>query len=347
LIIPVDIADFLQQNEKIALLDARSPAEYIAGHIPGAISMPLFTDDERHLVGTCYKKEGKDQAVLLGLEFVGPKMASFVKEAGILSPNKHIALHCWRGGMRSGSLAWLLSTAGFKVTLIKGGYKAYRNHVLLSFEKAPPMIILGGMTGSGKTEILKNIARLQYQTIDLEELARHKGSSFGAIGQAPQPSTEQFENYLQQQWCQLDFSRPVFLEDESSTIGMVRLPHPLWLQMRQAPVIKVEIPKAVRIQRLVKEYGCFDKQLLALAIERIRKRLGGQHANAAIQALEQDDLAKVADITLTYYDKAYGFGLADRKSDKIYSLACEEDNPAENAQKVVDYAQQLGLIEKT
>lgn len=339
----VDIASFLKQATPIPLLDARSPAEFAAGHIPGAVNMPLFSNEERHLVGICYKNEGKEAAVELGLEFVGPKLASFVKEAKQLAPDKHVALHCWRGGMRSASLAWLLSTAGFKVSLIKGGYKAYRQHVLQSFEQPAPLIILGGMTGSGKTDVLLQISKLRHQIIDLESLAKHKGSSYGAIGQAPQPSTEQFENNLHQQWAQLDFDKPIFIEDESTTIGTVRIPYPLWQQMRQAPVIRMELPKEVRIQRLVKEYGQFDKSILAQATERIRKRLGGQHANAALQALELNDLAKVADIALTYYDKAYHMGLAQRVPERVFLLPCEEDIPEHNAQKVLSFAQQLNL----
>jgi tRNA 2-selenouridine synthase len=306
--------------------------------------MPLFTDEERAQVGTCYKKSGKDAAVLLGLEFVGPKMAAFVKQATALSPHKEVALHCWRGGMRSGSLAWLLSTAGFKVHLLKGGYKAYRQEVLSAFARPAQLVLIGGMTGSGKTDILTELARMGHQVIDLEALAHHKGSAFGSLGQPPQPSTEQFENNLYQQWKDLDFERTLFLEDESFSIGTARIPYPLWLQMREAPVIKIDVPKTERVLRLVKEYAHTGDEAIRAAITRIGKRLGGQHVKTALEALAVRDYATVADVSLTYYDKAYLHGLELRENPQIADIMCEADEPIRNAVAVIEKAKSLGLL---
>ena len=199
------VEEFLDKAQTLPIIDVRSPGEYQHAHIPGAISIPLFDNDERAQVGTKYKNAGKDSAVLLGLSLVGPKLADFVKQSKKLNPQgKEVLVHCWRGGMRSSSFAWLLDTAGLTASTLVGGYKAYRNTVLSAFSEPHNLIILGGKTGSGKTDILKELARQGEQIIDLEGLANHKGSTYGAIGQAPQPATEQFENLVHQQWRQLD-----------------------------------------------------------------------------------------------------------------------------------------------
>ncbi len=330
--------EFLQQAQNLPVIDVRSPAEYAHAHIPKAVNIPLFDNDERALVGTCYKKKGKDAAVLLGLELVGPKLANFVRESKRLARTGEALVHCWRGGMRSGSFAWLLRTAGLKVQTLDGGYKAYRNHVLESFTESQNMIILGGKTGSGKTEILQEIQKLNQQVIDLEGIAHHKGSSYGAIGQEKAPTSEQFENLVHQQWAKLDRTQPLWLEDESRKIGGCYIPVPLWTQMRAAKVLFIDIPKEIRIERLVKEYAFVSHQLLIEATDRIQKRLGGQHHQAAIEALDQQDYATVADITLSYYDKSYLFGLSQRPPEQVVKVEILEDNPAQTAQKTIELA---------
>jgi tRNA 2-selenouridine synthase len=326
---------FLQQAQNLTVIDVRSPAEYAHAHIPGAVNIPLFDNDERALVGTCYKKKGKDAAVLLGLELVGPKLANFVRESKRLARTGEVLVHCWRGGMRSGSFAWLLRTAGLKVQTLEGGYKAYRNLVLESFKEPQNIIVLGGKTGSGKTEILQEIAKLNQQVIDLEGIAHHKGSAYGAIGQEKAPTSEQFENLVFEQWTKLDRNQPVWLEDESRKIGGCYIPVPLWEQMRATKVLFIDISKAVRIERLVKEYAFVNHQLLIEATDRIQKRLGGQHHQAAITALAQQDYATVADITLSYYDKSYLFGLSQRPPEQIVTIEILEDNPEQTAKKLL------------
>jgi tRNA 2-selenouridine synthase len=174
----LSVEEFLEKAQSLPIVDVRSPGEYDHAHIPGAVSIPLFDNDERALVGTKYKNAGKDSAVLLGLDLVGPKLAGFVKQSKKLNPqHKEVLVHCWRGGMRSGSFAWLLDTAGLTASTLVGGYKAYRNAVLSAFAEPRNLIILGGKTGSGKTDILKELARQGEQIIDLEGLAHHKGST--------------------------------------------------------------------------------------------------------------------------------------------------------------------------
>jgi tRNA 2-selenouridine synthase len=336
----IEAKEFLELGKKIPMVDVRTDAEFTDGHIPGAINIPIFTNEERALVGTKYKRAGKDSAVLLGLELVGPKLAKFVRMARKASPQREILVHCWRGGMRSGSMAWLFETAGFKVYLLKGGYKAYRAYIREQFGKKP-LLVLGGMTGSGKTEILHEMKAMGEQVLDLEGIAHHKGSVFGALGQEAQPTTEHFENLLAHEWLKFDADRPVWLEDESKSIGSVWINDVLFERMRQTDVIKLEIPKSERIQRLVKEYACFDVEVLKQMVLKIERRLGGQHVKRALECLDANDYACVADLTLTYYDKAYNHGLEKREGQTIHSLELEKDDPLANAKAVIAFYQSL------
>lgn len=330
-------ADFLAKSQSFPIIDVRSPAEYAHAHIPGAINIPLFGNEERAKVGTYYKQAGKDAAVLLGLKLVGPKLASFVTQSKALNSHE-VLVHCWRGGMRSGSFAWLLETAGMRVSTLAGGYKAYRHKLFEDFSEPKKLIVLGGTTGSGKTEVLHELRKLGEQIIDLEELAHHKGSSFGMLGQAAQPSTEQFENQLYQVWQQLNPTKRVWIEDESRRIGSCLVPLVFWQQLQSAPVVVLNVPLAERIQFLVKHYGCFDRQLLREALDRIKKRLGGQHHQAAIEALAQGDYATVANITLVYYDKAYRYDLAKRHASQIREISVTSTDAFENAALLLRWA---------
>lgn len=296
----------------IPLLDVRSPSEFKQGHMPGAISFPMFTDEERARVGTLYKQKGKEEAVQEGLQIVGPKMALFVEQAKALSPERSIAMYCWRGGMRSGSMAWLLRTAGFSVDLKIGGYKAYRQQVQEYFSQAIPFVILSGPTGSGKTQILDHLMNLGEQVVDLEQLACHRGSAFGSLGMAGQPTIEQFENNLYEVLQGLDFNRRIWVEDESRKIGKVVLHADLWENLNRAPLVLLQVPLEDRVKRLVDEYGTFGIELLRESLLKIAKRLGGLTLREALDALDAGDLAKVAEISLNYYDKAYRFSLEKR-----------------------------------
>ena len=329
--------EFIQHSQSLPIIDVRSPAEYGHAHIPGAVNVPLFSNEERALVGTLYKKSGRDAAVLLGLEIVGPKLADFVKKAKKIALKKEVLVHCWRGGMRSGSFAWLLKTAGFNVNILEGGYKSYRNLVLDGLAVPHQFIILGGKTGSGKTDILKEIEKCGEQIIDLEALAHHKGSTFGAIGQLPQPSTEQFENLLYQKIRTLDSSKRIWLEDESRNVGSCYIPQSFYNLMRASKVTFIDVPKYTRIERLVKEYAFCEPQLLIDATERIKKRLGGQHHKAALDALAVQDYAAVADMMLTYYDKAYLYGLSQREQSLISTFEVEKDEPENTAKMLIDW----------
>ena len=333
--------EFLTLTEYIPLVDVRSPAEYEHAHIPGAVNIPLFSNEERAVVGINYKKNGKDNAVISGLEIVGPKLANFVKEAKKIASNKKILIHCWRGGMRSSSMAWLFETAGFEVSILEGGYKAYRNFIRSQFDNSEKLIVLGGYTGSGKTDVLLEIEKRGEQFLDLEGIAHHKGSAFGAIGQLAQPTTEQFENNLGKVWHKFDLEMTIWVEDESRQVGRCTIPENLFEKMRASTLVKIIVPKKIREKRLVIEYGVFEKELLKNSIERIERRLGGLRTQQSLEALENGDLGKVAEITLEYYDKAYLHGNTKRDKNKIYEINIDEDNPIETAKKVVAFMTDL------
>jgi tRNA 2-selenouridine synthase len=327
----IEIEEFLSLRSQMPVFDVRSPAEFVDGHIPGAISLPLFDNEERKIVGTIYKKSGREAAIYEGLGFVGKKMQWYVKEAQRHVPGKKLLIHCWRGGMRSESLAWLLGTAGFEVFVLIGGYKSYRQYIRMIWERPAIIHVVSGKTGSGKTEILKHLKNLGQQVLDLEGLAHHKGSAFGAIGELPQPSNEQFENDLADQWFKLDLSQPVWLEDESHYIGRVFIPDPLFQQKQNGKIFCVEIPHDQRIQRLIKDYASFPKSQLIESIEKISRRLGGQHVKTAVEAIENDNFATAIDIVLYYYDKTYAHGLSQKIPSAIKYVNCPGADAQENA----------------
>lgn len=319
------------------LIDVRTPGEFLQGHIPGAINLPLFSDEERAIVGTAYKKEGKDKAVLLGLEFVGPKMADIVRQCSKISSNKKIRVHCWRGGMRSNSVAWLLRQAGFDVEVIQGGYKAYKQEVREFMAKPFPLLVLGGPTGSGKTKILHELKKLGMQVIDLEGLANHKGSSFGALGQEAQPSTEHFENMLAVELLQCHTKEFIWVEDESRRIGTVVLPESFWTQIHEAGRVVVKIPMNERLEHLVNEYGIYSKEELSAALTRIEKRLGPQNLKQALELLEDGNLWEVAKVSLEYYDKAYAYSATKRVGKLIHELDSETSSPKKIAESLIKF----------
>lgn len=337
----LSLPDFLQGPPDAPILDVRAPVEYAHGHIPGAVSLPLFTDEERARIGTAYKQVSQDKAIHIGLDFFGPKMSQMVKRAQKIAPQKQVRMHCWRGGMRSGAVQWLLELAGFQIHLLDKGYKDYRRWALTQFAQPRPLLVLGGLTGSGKTDVLHELARLGAPIIDLEGLASHKGSSFGSIGLPPQPTGEQFENELALALANLPPDAVPWFEDESLAIGRVTIPKPLFEQMRAAPLLVLEIPRAVRTRKLAAEYGREDPVELAGAIQRISKRLGGLATKEALAAIELGDMEKMVDIALDYYDKTYGYGLTIKTNSAIVRVPSDTCDAAVNAELVRAAAQPL------
>ena len=300
----IDIQDYLKAPSR-PTIDVRSPGEFAAGHIPHAVNIPLFSDSERAEVGIAYKNRGRNHAIGLGLRLVGEKADTLLQSLSQFDEGQDVFIHCWRGGMRSEAFNWLACRIGLVATRIIGGYKAFRRAAHQSFAEPMKIVILSGYTGVGKTALLQDLKAAGEQVIDLESLACHRGSAFGGIGQPPQPTVEQFENELFVRWRLLDMSRPVWLEDESQSIGRVNLPLPLWNQMRAAPGIFAEADRESRIDLLVREYGDLPSEALGAAIGRVKKRLGGLRYQQAMAALEGKQIAEFADIALRYYDEAY------------------------------------------
>ena len=348
----ITIEEFLALAKTNLVLDVRSPSEYAHAHIPDAKNLPLFNDEERKIVGTAYKQESKEIAIKLGLDFFGTKMRAMVEEveqlavgsvqlakstsqieeSSQIANSNCILVHCWRGGMRSAGVAWLLDLYGFKVYTMVGGYKAYRNWVLQQFERDYNFKIIGGYTGTGKTLLMSALAKENNATIDLEGLANHKGSALGGIGQAAQPSQEMFENFLAKELFQKNnnnsqYNEPtanyppptancIWLEDESQRIGDLQIPMPLWRTMRSSKVYFFNIPFEERLQYLTEEYGVQKKDALVTAIMRIQKRLGGLETKTAINFLLENNCKESFRILLNYYDKYYLKGLHNRENAK-------------------------------
>lgn len=313
----LDPATFVQTSGPI--LDVRSPGEFAAGHIPSAVSFPLFSDDERAQVGICYKQQGRDQAVELGFAIAGPKFAGFVSSAKALAADRQVRIYCWRGGMRSGAIAWVLDMGGLQVSLLEGGYKAFRRWGRHLQTTPIPVLTLGGMTGTGKTDLLTALAAQGEQVLDLEGLASHRGSSYGSLGLPPQPSNEQFENRITVTLARFTPDRPVWIEAESRRIGLCRVPDDLFQQMVQAPILQVLRTRQERLDLLVQVYGEANIEELVVATKRIQKRLGGLRTQQAVELLRQKQLANAFDIVLDYYDQTYQYDLARRQA-TIYSV---------------------------
>jgi len=298
-----------------AVVDVRSPGEFRQGHIPGAHNLPLFDDGQRAQVGTTYNHKGRQAAVLEGLALVGPRLESLGQELvrlAALTPAAPLRLHCWRGGMRSESVAWLAQGLDLEVVVLQGGYKAYRSWAQALFGRTWPLRLLGGRTGSGKTELLLELQARGVAVIDLEGLANHRGSSFGGLGQAEQPSSEHFENLLATALWPLRQAQTIWLEDESAQVGRCRIPAGLWSQMKQAPLLAVQRPLEARLDHLVTLYGNQGQAGLAEATQRIARRLGPQRTALALEAIAQENWHGACRQILDYYDRCYDHGLQGR-----------------------------------
>jgi len=337
----IDIDAFLKLAENIPVIDVRSPSEFNNGHIPGAFNIPLFDDNERAIVGTEYKKEGRGKAIIRGIELSGPQMHRKLLSAIEMSKENKLLVHCWRGGMRSEAMAWLFSLADIETEVLDGGYKSYRHYVLSGLAEKKRVIVLGGMTGSSKTQILRHIGKLSNQVIDLEALANHKGSAFGALGQPPQPSSEHFSNLLFDLWKNIDNTNPVWLEDESRNIGTVFMPDTFYNHIQLSPAIILMMSIEKRVPRLIEEYSTYPQDQLRDSVLKISKRLGGDNTRDALAAIESGDFAKAIEITLKYYDKAYRYGISKKHSGQIIYIETDTDDIEVNSVKVLEASKQI------
>lgn len=315
----MDLDGFL--NWQGPLFDVRSPAEYQKGHIPGALSLPLFTDEERSLVGTLYKQHSPDSAYLKGLDLVAPKLSSFAKTA-LEYRGSLVRIYCWRGGSRSQSMAWLFRLMGISVETLDKGYKAYRKRAsnLDPLIKEFHFVVLGGWTGAGKSDFLREQKR--YPILDLEQLALHRGSAFGEIQGQQQPSQEHFENKLYDSLRKIPKGSTILVEDESRLIGKIQIPEPLFQRVVASPLLFLDLPKEKRVLNLLENYT-----ILPSAVTKIQKKLGMDRTRKVQSLLENNERQEAASILLEYYDAVYAHALKKRVSNIEYfqsSLSLKE-----------------------
>jgi tRNA 2-selenouridine synthase len=338
-----EIEEFLlnyKLSPKAVLVDTRSTSEFLKASIPGAVSLPLLDNESRAIIGTIYKKEGREAAVLKGFELEGPRFHEKIRRALDIAPQKEVFIYCWRGGMRSNIMAWLLQMVGFKVTLLKGGYKTFRHWVLKQFEVERKIIVLGGKTGSGKTYILGELQKLGEQVVDLEAIANHRGSAFGSLGKGEQPSQEYFENLLASQLFELDPNVQVWMENESRLIGKVRIPNSIYDFICSSLLIDIDVPILVRKKIILDEYGQFPVADLIEKTELLSKRMGPQNVKSAVIALNENNFDEWLNLMLCYYDKTYGRNSIEDKNKLIKSVTVTWDDIKVDAMKILNVARQ-------
>lgn len=337
----ISLNEFWSLRDQFPLIDARSEGEFAQSHIPGSINIPILNNSERIVVGTLYKEKGSLEATTKGFELVGPRFYLIQKNALKQFPDKKILIYCWRGGMRSQILSWLLSMVGFEVFRLKGGYKTYRTYSFNLVRKDWNLIVLGGKTGTGKTRLLQKLQETGEQIVDLEGLANHKGSSFGSIGQPAQPTVEQFENLFAEALRMLDPAKAIWVENESRKIGRLILPDKFYHQVLAAPLIDILKTDQERIDLIAEEYAVLPADELIQAVLRLKKRLGGLRTAQAIEAIVDGNHTEWITNMLIYYDKAYTFDLDKHDEGKTIQLDLSGIDPETSIKKLLEAKSQF------
>ncbi len=294
------------------IIDVRSPSEYAEDHLPGAVSMPVLSDAERAEVGTIYTQESPFRARKIGAALVAKNAARHIEERLMDQEGGWRPLvYCWRGGQRSGSFASILQQIGWRVEVLDGGYRTWRRLVvgrLYDADLGLRLIRLDGYTGTAKTALLAEVEAQGGQVIDLEGLARHRGSILGDV-EGEQPSQKGFETALVQVLDRLDPTRPVLVEAESARIGALRLPPALWGAMKASPRIVVEAPVEARARFLAREYAdlAADAPALAERLNGLRGLVGHERVDAWLRLLSEGQLTHLSEALIReHYDPAYG-----------------------------------------
>ena len=313
------------------IVDARTPLEFAEDHLPGAINIPILTNAERVEIGTLYKQQGPQIARIRGLELTCHRFPAIVATVAEAAAGRPILVYCWRGGLRSESIAMLLEMTGYPVVKLAGGYRSFRTLVSSFFESVSlpvQLVVLHGMTGSGKTEFLQQLPQERYTTIDLEGLARHRGSAFGSLGLGEQPPQKRFETLLWDAFRKAPADRPIVVEGESKRIGRVTLPGDLYEVMAASTKIWCTVSVATRVKRLSAEYAREEyRQPMAVALERIQKKLGRTQYSELQHKLAAWDVPGIAqDLIEQYYDKLY---YRVRKWEPEGTISLEEYTEAE------------------
>jgi len=299
-----------------AWVDVRCPREYKRGHFSNSFNIPIFSDSEYENLGITYRSKGQNEAILLGKKYVKKSIKNTLSKFSSIK-NKNLIIYCARGGMRSNGMEHIIKKTNYNCYTINRGYKSVRSYTLSTFNQKRNVIILAGSTGTGKTQILQEMKLKNSNIIDLESLAKHRGSVFGDLGLDKQPSQQQFENNLSFEWINTNPNYPVFIESESRKIGRVVIPEGIWSHMENGYYIKIDMNFKRRVKNLLNEYGHYNKSDLKDRVERISTRLGGAETKEAIDFIEKDDLSGFCKLLLNrYYDKLYDRAYNTRKLPK-------------------------------
>lgn len=354
----LDLQDFLKKLKECPIIDVRSEGEFEKGHVPGAYSLPLLNNAERAEVGITYKRYGREKAIEKGFDLMGGKLGDYRRKARkitklwkkkfweeekeTLPPSpQEIGMYCWRGGLRSGIMAWTLGLIRFQPYLLKGGYKTFRRWTLETLQTKKNIIVLGGMTGSGKTEILQCLAGMGEQIIDLEKLANHRGGAYGALGQPLPPTYEQFENYLALEWSQMKDDRLVWIEDKGRFLGGIKIPDSIYESIMKATAVELMVPRSIRRQRFILKHQTFPIEQLMESTQKIKKRLGGNRLNEALEFLRNNDFEGWTEILFEYYDKTYNYSLSQRDVDSVYKLEIDGQRYLKDAYKLKGFVNSI------
>ncbi|MGI9169617.1 MAG: tRNA 2-selenouridine(34) synthase MnmH [Caulobacteraceae bacterium] len=333
------------------IVDVRTPTEFALDHVPGAINLPVLSDAERAEVGTIYVQDSRLRARRIGAAHVARNIAGHLDGAlkdrsGAYAP----LIYCWRGGQRSHAMATVLEQVGWRPTTIAGGYKTWRRHVTARLYDAEPdfrVILLDGNTGSAKTRILADLREAGVQTLDLEDLAAHRGSLFGALPGRAQPSQKLFETRLLEALDRLDPARPVVVEAESSKIGDLNLPPTLWKAMAAAPRIELSAPRAERARYLVGAYGDIgaDEGVLLAALARLPGAHGKTRLAAWREMAREGAFEALADALMeAHYDPSYERGRRAVDRPPIAVIPMKDLEPATRRAAAARIAELAGVI---
>ncbi len=327
--------------EDTLFIDVRTPKEFFADHITGAVNIPVLSDDERALVGTIYKKESQPKAVDTGIAFFSKRLPEITKKLRAYDGKRLIA-YCWRGGMRSHAFVSFLRSCGFDIIQLDGGYKSFRKYVresLYNFDIKPEIFSIYGMTGTGKTDLIKRLAPV---SIDLEGLAGHRSSIFGHVGLAPR-TQKMFENLLFEELKRVNDMPYIFLEGESRRIGNINLPDVIFSNMLKSKAINVTSDMSVRVQRIVEEYfdsdGKIDQIREVLNSRILNSRLGAKNIAIMKEHLQSGGYDELVLILLEkYYDPMY---MHSQK--KLHAFAECSSNDIERAtREIKELASRVG-----